>query len=113
MIVKKTRFKGLLIIKQKNNTDARGSLRETFNNKKLKKKFAETKFKCPLIHFVPPTIWAYGKSRIKKWENLHDGLFCLFKNEEDIFRKFNIKCSYVGNPIVEKFLRNKHNEDRR
>ena len=77
--------------------------------KKLKKKFAETKFKCPLIHFVPPTIWAYGKSRIKKWENLHDGLFCLFKNEEDIFRKFNIKCSYVGNPIVEKFLRNKHN----
>ena len=37
MIVKKTRFKGLLIIKQKNNTDARGSLRETFNNKKLKK----------------------------------------------------------------------------
>ena len=39
MIVKKTRFKGLLIIKQKNNTDARGSLRETFNNKKLKKKF--------------------------------------------------------------------------
>ena len=39
MIVKKTRFKGLLIIKQKNNTDARGGLRETFNNKKLKKKF--------------------------------------------------------------------------
>ena len=39
MIVKKTRFKGLLVIKQKNNTDARGGLRETFNNKKLKKKF--------------------------------------------------------------------------
>ena len=30
MIIKKTKFKGLLIIKQKNNIDIRGSLRETF-----------------------------------------------------------------------------------
>ena len=39
MIVKKTKFKGLLIIKQKNNKDKRGNLRETFNDRKLKKKF--------------------------------------------------------------------------
>ena len=38
MIVKKTKFKGLLIIKQKNNTDNRGSLRETFNKKVMNKK---------------------------------------------------------------------------
>jgi dTDP-4-dehydrorhamnose 3,5-epimerase len=39
MIVKKTKFKDLLIVQQKNNADNRGSLRETFNNKILKKKF--------------------------------------------------------------------------
>ena len=39
MIIKKSKFKDLLIIKQKNNTDQRGNLRETFNNKLLKKKF--------------------------------------------------------------------------
>ena len=39
MIVKKTKFKDLLIIKQKNNFDKRGILRETFHNKILKKKF--------------------------------------------------------------------------
>ena len=39
MIVKKTNFKNLLIIKQKNNKDNRGSLRETFNQKILNKKF--------------------------------------------------------------------------
>ena len=39
MILKKTKFKGLFVIKQKNNTDKRGNLRETFNNKILKKKF--------------------------------------------------------------------------
>ena len=39
MIVKKTKFKDLLIVKQKNNMDNRGSLREVFNNKILKKKF--------------------------------------------------------------------------
>ncbi len=39
MIIKKTKFKDLLIIKQKNYIDKRGNLRETFNNKILKKKF--------------------------------------------------------------------------
>ena len=39
MILKKTKFKGLFVIKQKNNADNRGNLRETFNNKILKKKF--------------------------------------------------------------------------
>ena len=39
MIIKKTKIKDLLIVKQKNNIDKRGSLRETFNNKFLKKKF--------------------------------------------------------------------------
>ena len=39
MIIRKTNFSGLLIVKQKNNTDNRGNLRETFNNKILKRKF--------------------------------------------------------------------------
>ena len=78
--------------------------------KKLKTLFRKNNFKCPLIHFVPPTIWAYGKSRINKWRNLHDGLFCLFKNEEDIFNEYNVKCNYVGNPIIENFIKiNKNN----
>ena len=72
--------------------------------KKLKILFKKNSFKCPLIHFVPPTIWAYGKSRINKWKNLHDGLFCLFKNEVDIFNQSNVKCIYAGNPIVENFI---------
>ena len=72
--------------------------------KKLKTLFKKNNFKCPLIHFVPPTIWAYGKSRINKWKNLHDGLFCLFKNEEVIFNQYNVKCNYVGNPIIENFI---------
>jgi lipid-A-disaccharide synthase len=72
--------------------------------KKLKTLFKKSDFKCPLIHFVPPTIWAYGPSRINKWRNLHDGLFCLFKNEEEIFYKYNVKCAYLGNPVIENFL---------
>ena len=79
--------------------------------KKLKILFKKSDFKCPLIHFVPPTIWAYGQSRINKWRNLHDGLFCLFKNEEEFFYKYNVKCTYIGNPVIENFLsiNNKNN----
>ena len=39
MKIIKTKFKDLLIIKQKNNSDSRGNLRETFNKKILKKNF--------------------------------------------------------------------------
>ena len=40
MNIKKTKFKGLIShVKQKNNRDNRGNLRETFNDKILKKKF--------------------------------------------------------------------------
>ncbi len=35
----KTKIKGLLVIKQKNNIDTRGSLKETFNKKILNKNF--------------------------------------------------------------------------
>ncbi len=76
--------------------------------RELKKKFLKSTFKCPLIHFVPPTIWAYGKSRSKKWIGIHDGLFCLFKKEVEIFNKLNINCIYAGNPFVEKFLKEKY-----
>ena len=39
MKVYKTKIKDLLIVRQKNNIDNRGSLRETFNKKYLKKQF--------------------------------------------------------------------------
>ena len=39
MKIIKTKIKDLLILKQKNNTDSRGNLRETFNKNILKKKF--------------------------------------------------------------------------
>ena len=39
MKIIKTNFKDLLIVKQKNNFDKRGSLREIYNKKFLKKNF--------------------------------------------------------------------------
>ena len=73
--------------------------------KSLKSSFKNSDYKCPLVHFVPPTIWAYGQSRIRKWKNLHDELICLYKIEEEIFKKYSTKCIYLGNPIIEKFLK--------
>ena len=83
--------------------DTKGFSYELARN--LKKSFIGKSFKCPLIHFVPPTIWAYGKSRGNKWKNLHDGLFCLFKKEEEVFKSLGVECNYLGNPVIEKFLK--------
>ena len=49
MKIFKTKIKDLLIIKQKNNFDHRGSLRETFNKKILNKKFININNR---IHFI-------------------------------------------------------------
>ena len=51
MIIKRTKFKGLLVVKQENNTDARGNLRETFNDKILKKNFV-FEYCFPKVQFL-------------------------------------------------------------
>ena len=31
-------------------------------------------------------------------------MICLYKIEEDIFKKNDTRCTYLGNPIIDKFL---------
>ena len=53
MKIIKTKFKGLLIVKQKNNIDKRGSLRETYNKKVLKKSdFVGQRVFCTMAFFL-------------------------------------------------------------
>ena len=97
MIIEKTNIKDLLIVKQKNNKDNRGQLRETFNNKVLKKKFifeyCTTSKKNVLRGFHFQT-----KSKQSKYVNVLKGkildvVIDLRKNSNTFGHTFNIILS--------------------
>lgn len=62
-----------------------------------------------LIHVVLPTIWAHSPSRANKWKNVFDYLISIIPNENNYFSSYNVKTTYLGNPIFEKFLKKINN----
>ncbi len=53
------------------------------------------------IHFVAPQVWVWRAGRVKKIKNFIDYIFLLFKFEKKYFEKENIKCEFVGHPLLE------------
>ena len=65
--------------------------------KKIKKKFPNIK----IVHLVAPTIWAWRESRAKSIRKFIDHMLLLFPFEVPIFKKWNIKNTFVGHPFLE------------
>ena len=56
----------------------------------------------PIICYVAPSAWAWRQGRAKKMAKYFDHLFALFPFEEDFFKKFGLKTTYVGHPVIER-----------
>ena len=97
MKVIKTKFKNLLIIQQKNNIDRRGSLRETFNDQKLKKKFVfeycTTSKKNVLRGFHFQTKFQQAKYVVVVKGKILDYVIDLRKNSKTFGKTFKIILS--------------------
>ena len=55
----------------------------------------------PVIFYVSPQIWAWGKKRMKRIENAADKIACILPFEVDLYKSSNINVTYVGHPLVE------------
>lgn len=55
----------------------------------------------PVIYYIAPQLWAWGKNRAKKLTDITDKLLVVFPFEEEYFRKYNIDAHYVGHPLLE------------
>ena len=101
MKIRKTKFKGLLIVKQKNNSDSRGNLRETFNNKILKKKFIFDCFSFSKKNTLRGLHLQKKKSQAKIITVVHgkilDVVVDLRKNSKTYGKYFAIKISQNSN----------------
>lgn len=55
----------------------------------------------PVLFYISPQVWAWGKSRIKSMRRFINKLFVIFPFEEEFFKKEGIDVEFVGHPIVD------------
>jgi len=53
------------------------------------------------IHYICPTVWAWGKGRIPKMEKSLDLLLTLLPFEPSCFKHTSLRAEYVGHPLTE------------
>ncbi len=67
-------------------------------NLRLARSLKKRGFSGKNIHYICPSVWAWGKKRIKIMEKALDLLLTIFPFEEDLFTKSSLTACYTGNP---------------
>ena len=62
---------------------------------------AAKKLNIPVIYYITPQVWAWGKNRVKKIRKYVDKLLVIFPFERDFYGRYKIEAEYVGHPIVD------------
>ena len=55
----------------------------------------------PVLYYISPKVWAWRQGRVKKIEKYVDHLALIFPFEVDFYKKFQVKTSFVGNPLLD------------
>jgi lipid-A-disaccharide synthase len=69
-------------------------------NLRLERSLRKKGYKGKLIHFVCPSVWAWGKGRIPIMAKHLDLLLTLFPFEEQCFLPTSLPVQYVGHPLT-------------
>ena len=55
----------------------------------------------PVIYYISPQIWAWGKTRIKLIKRYVNKVIVFFKFEEQLYQENNIPVDFVGHPFLD------------
>lgn len=55
----------------------------------------------PVMYYISPQVWAWGKGRVKKMRRLVDKMVVAFPFEVEIYQKESIPVEFVGHPLLE------------
>lgn len=58
----------------------------------------------PIIYYISPQVWAWGKGRLTAIKKLVDQMLVIFPFEETFYRAHGIPAQFTGHPIVDRFL---------
>jgi lipid-A-disaccharide synthase len=59
------------------------------------------KLGIPVVYYIPPKIWVWRESRLKRLDALFDKLLCILPFEESYYASRGARAAYVGNPLVD------------
>lgn len=71
-------------------------------NLRLVKALRKRGYKGKIIHYICPSVWAWGKKRIQVLAGNFDLLLCVLPFEPSLFSHTSLPAIYVGHPLVEK-----------
>jgi len=71
-------------------------------NLRMAKRLRKMNFKGKLIHFICPSVWAWGKKRIPMMGKTLDLLLSILPFEKELFEKTPLNVAYVGHPLIER-----------
>jgi lipid-A-disaccharide synthase len=80
----------------------------------LKVARAVKKMGIPVIYYISPQLWAWGKRRIKKIKRYVDLMLVLFPFEEVFYKQYGINAHFTGHPLVDGYahlVKPKHTTD--
>lgn len=53
----------------------------------------------PVVYYISPQVWAWGKGRVKKIADRVDRMLVIFDFEEAIYKKAGMDVAFVGHPL--------------
>lgn len=70
-------------------------------NLRLAKHLRKRGFKGKIVQYISPSVWAWGKHRIKSMADTLDLLLTIYPFESSYFAGSSLEVQYVGSPIKE------------
>ena len=55
----------------------------------------------PVIYYISPQIWAWGKKRILEIKKYIDKMIVVFGFEEELYKEAGVKVTFVGHPFLD------------
>ena len=69
---------------------------------------AVKKMGVPVIYYISPQLWAWGRSRVRKIKRFINSMLVVFPFEVGFYHQFGIVAEYVGHPIVDHYYHGVH-----
>jgi lipid-A-disaccharide synthase len=62
----------------------------------------------PVIYYISPQLWAWGKKRVFKIRKYIEKMIVIFPFEKEFYHKYGIDAEYVGHPIADHYFDHVH-----
>jgi lipid-A-disaccharide synthase len=59
------------------------------------------KYQVPILYYISPQVWAWGKGRVKKISKLIDKMLVIFPFEQSIYTPYGLTAEFIGHPLLD------------